>query len=65
MIQFKEQEIDRLIWACQYRKEHVDFNKTGAQYWYDTYHKLQHKLETYREELDCADCKYVACDVHA
>ena len=65
MMQFKEQEIDRLIWACQYRKEHVDFNKKGAQYWYDTYHKLQHKLEIYREELDCDDCKYVQCAVHA
>ena len=63
-MQFKEQDINRLIWACQYRKEHIDFEKKGAKYWYEVYNDLQLKLETYREEYDCPDCTSVRCETH-
>ncbi len=64
-MQFNEQEIQRLIWACQYRKDHVDPKKIGAEYWSNQMDDLIHKLESYREEYECPDCEYVKCTVHS
>ena len=46
MIQFKEEDIYRLIQACSVYQE-----RTGSEYMWDEYEKLKDKLLSYREEI--------------
>ena len=67
MMQFSERDVQRLIWACQYRKDHINFEKKGAEYWDHQMDDLIHKLENYKEEMDCPDCwdPHGTCQVQA
>ena len=49
-MQLRERDVQRLIWTCQWRKERIDHNKKGADYFSNQMDDLIHKLENYKEE---------------
>ena len=56
-MQFHEQDVAHLLQACDYYKSAHPV--VGTEY-----DRLIHKVESYRSEMECADCNYVKCEIH-
>ena len=51
-MQFHEQDVAHLLQAC-------DYYKSAHPVVEHEYDRLIHKVESYRDEMECADCNYV------
>ena len=53
MMQFHEKEVNRILRACEYYKSAIGNQDPSIAEEYD---KVNHKLHSYEQEMDCPDC---------